>query len=399
MVLAFFEDKTLPNFHPLTLTRPADDLRIGIWTIKEKWSFELNAYDHIRLTRPSIRRLYSRSIQHDETVTWVNSLILPEAGLVSMIKELPVNESIISNGRLIASKVDAGTSRTILQSVDIGNLRATPTHEYNLPDEYTLTHLWDLIALNGKEIQTDINRIAPKHIQEHQFNHVWVTNPHDAIFAEEGVQIEPGCSLIATEGPIYIGKNTILEAGTVLRGPVAVCEGAVIKMGSRISGGTTVGPVCKIGGEVTASIFHSYSNKAHDGFVGHSLIGQWCNLGAGTTTSNLKNDYGFVKFPDWETGSIQQTNQQFLGTVMGDHTKTAIQTKLNTGTRCGVSCNIVTSAFPPNYIPSFSWLTDRGIELYRLEKAITVMKAMMARRNIDLTEEYASMIQELYSDR
>ncbi|HET6527577.1 MAG TPA: hypothetical protein VFG39_02385, partial [Balneolaceae bacterium] len=177
------------------------------------------------------------------------------------------------------------------------------------------------------------------------------------------------------------------------------CKGTTINMGAKIYGKTTIGPVCKVGGEINNSIFHSYSNKGHDGFMGNSLIGQWCNFGAGTNTSNLKNNYSNIRITNWENQEEIETGQQFFGTVMGDHSKTAINTQLNTGTMCGVSCNIFSADFPSKFIPSFSWVGSNVIQTYRLDKALETMKAVMARRNVELTDEYRQLMKYIFDHR
>ncbi len=194
-------------------------------------------------------------------------------------------------------------------------------------------------------------------------------------------------------------ENAKVEAGSILRGPVVVGEGTTVKMASRIYGGSTIGPVCKVGGEVSNCIFHSYSNKAHDGFTGNSLFGQWVNLGADTNTSNLKNNYSTVRMANWVTRKEEETGVQFLGTVMADHSKTAINTMLNTGTMCGVSSNIFMGGFPPKFIPSFSWVGSSEFGVYKFDKAIEAMKAMMKRRNVELTEAYQKMMRVHFTNR
>ena len=190
-----------------------------------------------------------------------------------------------------------------------------------------------------------------------------------------------------------------LEAGCILKGPLAICEGSTIKMLARISNGTTIGPACKVAGEVSNSIFHSYSNKAHDGFVGNSVFGQWVNLGASTTTSNLKNDYGNIKITDWNTGERVDSGKQFFGTVMGDHSKTAINTSLNTGTICGVSSNIFVSGLTFTSISSFSWMGNDSHQVFRFNKAVDVMRSVMKRRNVELTPEYERMMNHIFENR
>ncbi|MGB0346466.1 MAG: glucose-1-phosphate thymidylyltransferase, partial [Balneolaceae bacterium] len=202
--------------------------------------------------------------------------------------------------------------------------------------------------------------------------------------------------IIADEGPVYIGQDSKVEAGSIIKGPVAIGAQAEIKMGGKIFNGTTVGPVCKVGGEINNCIFHSYSNKAHDGFAGNSIIGQWSNFGAATNTSNLKNNYSKVRLPHWDSGEMSEDGVQFFGTVFGDFSKTAINTSLNTGTICGVSSNIFCSGFPPKIIPSFTWL-GKDADMYEFDKAIKAIQAMMERRDVELSQEHISMMRYLFN--
>jgi UDP-N-acetylglucosamine diphosphorylase/glucosamine-1-phosphate N-acetyltransferase len=202
--------------------------------------------------------------------------------------------------------------------------------------------------------------------------------------------------IFAEKGPVYIGEGAQIMANSVVRGPAAICEKSVIKMGAKIYEDTTIGPVCKVGGEVANVIFHSYSNKAHDGYAGNSVFGQWCNLGADTNTSNLKNNYSTVKVIDWRTKKEIDTGQQFIGTIMGDHSKTGINAMLNTGTLCGVCCNLFSDDYPPKFVPSFSWVSGNDIVPYHFEKAVEAMERMMQRRDVPLTPSYHRMMKAIF---
>jgi len=262
-----------------------------------------------------------------------------------------------------------------------------------------LENLWDLLILNSYEIEKDIPLTGLKAVSETESKlEANITDPQNT-FVADNVEIESGVQILSKDGPVVIMEGAHIESGSILRGPVVIGKGATVKMMARIYGGTTIGPVCKVGGEVSNCIFHSYSNKAHDGFVGNSIFGQWVNLGADTNTSNLKNNYSTVRITDWNTKKEVETEAQFLGTIMGDHSKTAINTMLNTGTICGVSSNIFMSGFPPKYIPSFSWVGSEEYGVYEFDKAVEAMKAMMKRRDIELTEAYKKMMNHHYKKR
>lgn len=392
MQLCFFSDELSKNFLPLTLTRPVFDLRIGILTIREKWEKTLSTKFSSGIFAEYLHPLFNnRNINSAKDCIWINSRFLPTPELINSITQLVKGEALVYNENIVAAYVNGEISSNWLEN---NLINENVLNRKKLDSSgVSISNLWDLLTLNGQEICSDLLHFnAPSYINSTvEYPNLVTSNP-DQIFVSHSAIIEPGCILVANRGPIYIGENATVEAGSILRGPIAVCENATVKMRARIYDSTTIGPYCKVGGEVANCVFHSYSNKAHDGFVGNSLFGQWCNLGADTNTSNLKNNYSQVRLQDWETRKPSQNGIQFLGTVMGDHSKTAINTMLNTGTICGVSSNIFSSGFPPKYIPSFSWLGDKEIEPYRLEKAVEGMKAMMARRNVEFTTEYAELI-------
>lgn len=396
MQICFFTDNYAENLLPLTLTRPVDDLRVGIFTIREKWILHLNADSYTRICPHYLSGVFkSNPVNENEDITWINSQFLPSNELTRKVENLDLGEVLVKEERVIAFKTDPITSKEFSkggQTFDISEFNKSIV-KY---ETTSIDHLWDLLSLNASEIENDINLNYLINVRKVELpNQVTTSNPEN-IFLSEGASIQPGCIIMAGKGPVFIGPDSTIEAGSIIQGPVAICEGATIKMAARISDGTTVGPVCKVGGEVMNTIFHSYSNKAHDGFVGNSLFGQWCNLGADTNTSNLKNNYSEVKLLDWKTKRPSEEGIQFLGTVMGDHSKTAINTQLNTGTICGVCSNIVTSKFPPKYISSFVWMTNSGIKTYILDKAFEAMAAMMGRRGVELTSDYKKMMEYLF---
>lgn len=396
MQLCFFSDAKADNFLPLTLTRPVFELRLGILTIKEKWESHLKSIFTDGTFSYYLKELFKVSeINNAENCIWINSRYLPSKDLVDSILDLSEGEVLLSvTGEVIATLLDGKKSSEIANSNAFDS--AHSESKTFSSETLSIAHLWDLLSLNSSEIDRDISLLNPSSFTNREgLAHCLIENA-DQIFISEEATVEPGCILIASAGPIYIGANATIEAGSILKGPVAICEGATIKMQARISDGTTVGPVCKVGGEVSNCIFHSFSNKGHDGFTGNSIFGQWCNLGADTNTSNLKNNYSEVKLFDWKTKKPATKGVQFLGTVMGDHSKTAINTMLNTGTICGVSSNIFSSGFPPKYIHSFSWLGTDDTQKYVFEKAIDAMNAMMGRRRVTLTDSYEKMMRVIF---
>lgn len=396
--LRFFDDKLADHFQPLTLTRPVADLRIGIFTIAEKWCRSLNIQRYAYHTQPHIQRLFMDSYPTTENVDteiWINSRYLPNRKLINTIKQLNLNEGIAQNGTLIAGKIDAAGSDIEADLADIKQ----KLHIVSTENEYysCLNRLWDMLAVNGSEIKRDLDlEKQDSNYTDLLPKHVIATEPSQ-LFLHSSAKVEPGVIFITDEGPIYIGENVHIMAGSMLRGPLSIGKGARIKMGAKIYKNTTIGPHCKIGGEVKHAIFHSYSNKGHEGFTGNSIIGQWCNMGADTNTSNLKNNYSLLRMTDYRTGNQIQTDQQFIGTIMGDHCKTSINTMLNTGTIIGVSSNIFCSRFPPKHVRSFRWLGDEN-QQYIFDKALETMHKVMERREFTLTSDYEKMMESIFKN-
>jgi UDP-N-acetylglucosamine diphosphorylase/glucosamine-1-phosphate N-acetyltransferase len=398
MQYCLFEDEFLENFHPLTLTRPVYDLRIGIFTLGEKWKYALGLSEelcgpqreHLKgvFPEPELRK-------NTDSVLWINPRFIPTEEITALSLKLETGEGLFFDGQLIAAMADKPTHKKWMSS----GIRKEKLKKKKLPVNGTtiVKNIWELFQLNGGQIEYDI-RLSGKiaYGEEDIFPHTIFTSPEN-IYIEEGAKIEPGSMLLADGGPIYIGKNAHIMANSIIRGPSAICEKSVVKMGAKIYEDTTIGPVCKVGGEISNTIFHSFSNKAHDGFTGNSVFGQWCNLGADTNTSNLKNNYSTVKVSDWKTGKETDTGQQFIGTIMGDHSKTGINSMLNTGTLCGVCCNLFSDGYPPKFVPSFSWVSGNDIVPYHFEKAIEAMERMMARRNVPLTPAYHKMMQAIFA--
>lgn len=400
MKIIFFEDIHISRFHPLTLTRPIDDLRVGVLTLAEKWmkNSAFNSESTQRILRSTLSGVFtSNEVKRDEDILFINARFFPTKSLIRDILLLRFNEGISCKEHLSSEAVIVAYK---WKSTIEGELIELPFFEsYGIQEQLNLDgvhHIWDLFLKNAEQIEEDIYRLGIVGISNNATVSKHAIIEGHNIFIEGGAKIEAGAILLGDDGPIHIAKNAIIMAGSILRGHVSVGEKAVIKMAAKLYENTTVGPVCKVGGEVGSSIFHSYSNKAHDGYVGNSIIGQWCNLGADSNTSNLKNNYSTVRFADWESKKLIDSGRQFLGTIMGDHSKTAINTMLNTGTICGVCCNLFSSSFPMKYVPSFRWLADDTTRIYDYEKAIEVIERVMSRRAVPLTKAYIKMMKSIY---
>ena len=414
MTICFFEDEGDRLFAPLTLTRPVDDLRIGIFTIREKWQRHLGTSRTTRVVREPLAYLFgndffdssggksTRSSGDESLVLWINARWLPDPEAAAAVRDLKENHCLLRNGKVVAARMGQDESREYyskrihsISTDDLsGDMRADETEAGTMLD-----YLWDLFLKNDAEIRNDVALLRSlKTLQTPDWPGVVLSHPEN-IHAEPGVRVDPGAIIDASGGPVYLGPESHVMSGAVIQGPSALCGQSVLKMGTRVYSGTTIGPVCKVGGEVQNVIMHSHSNKAHDGYLGNSLIGEWCNLGAFTTTSNLKNNYKPIKIPEWSTGHVHPSSLQFFGTVMGDHGKTAINTTLSAGTLCGVFCNIFTYGFPPKHVPSFSWVSPHETVPYQFEKAMETAEIMMQRRGVPLSRSYLLMMKHIFDRR
>ena len=367
---------------PFTYTRPVADIRCGILTIREKWEKYLG-----QETSTSTEEYLSERwpLVEQENNIWINGSVQPTENLSNSVKALKENQVIIYNETVLAYSLAKG------QKPDFENFESI---QFEDDDLLIIEHSWDIFSKNHRAIADDFEFITRGRESQPIPKNVVAFN-EDHIFIEEGANL-PLCSLNATDGPIYIGKDSKIMEGSMIRGPFALCEGATISMGSKILGGTTVGPFCKVGGEVNNSVLFSYSNKGHEGFLGNSVLGEWCNIGADTNTSNLKNNYAEVRLWDYNTEGFARTGLQFCGLMMGDHSKCGINTMFNTGTVVGVSANIFGSGFPRNFIPSFSWGGSSGMSTYRTNRAFETAKAMMVRRNVEFSEQDASILEHVF---
>jgi len=381
MNVIFFEE-TRKQFLPLTFTRPIADLRIGILTIREKWEKMLNVKTSSK-TVDYLSKKYPIKLSSTDTNIWINSSYFPNETLITEIKTLKINEVLMHSTTVIA----ANTS--VFEWSNLTNFTKTTTQSTPL----FISKITDIFTKNEAAIQADFELITKERTSQplSKTNTLLGNN----IFVEEGAKVEAAI-LNSTTGPIYIGKDAEIMEGSVIRGPFALCEHATLKLSTKIYGATTIGPYSKVGGEVTNSVLLGYSNKGHDGFLGNSVLGEWCNLGADTNNSNLKNNYAEVKLWNYATEKMEPTGLQFCGLIMGDHSKCGINTMFNTGTVVGVCANVFGGNFPPNFIPSFSWGGASGFETYQINKAFEVATQVMERRNVPFTDVDKEILNSIF---
>jgi len=388
--LILFDSEARNHLLPLTATRPMGELRLGILTLREKWERRLRASVSY-ITQEYLQEKYPIRIEDDNLI--VNAGILPTEAICARILAMETNEALLLDGELVAARLNEGQFEQLISEDEV--------HELNgreLPNNIELQRierLWDFIRLNDRAVREDFILLTNGRSSQPLSDSNRVLGAEN-IFLEPGAKVEC-CILNTTTGPIYIGKNAEVMEGSLLRGPLAVCEEAVVKMGAKIYGPTTLGPHCRAGGEVSRSILFGYSNKGHDGFLGDSVLGEWCNLGADTNNSNLKNNYSEVKLWDYVSERFETTGQQFLGLVMGDHAKCGINTMFNTGTVVGVFCNVYGAGYPRNFIPDFAWGgPEGGYKTYVFNEACETAMRVMERRHIPFTELDKAILFHIY---
>jgi UDP-N-acetylglucosamine diphosphorylase/glucosamine-1-phosphate N-acetyltransferase len=371
------QDKARTRLLPLTYTRPIADLRVGILRISEKWSKMLQATSYGYDTAAYLSLKFS--LAQNPTIFIYNGL-LPNLQLLADINSLPAQTKLVANGKVLVSNAP----------ID----RCDYTIEY-LGEINQIVYPWDIFSQNGSEINKDFKLITANRKSEP------ITDPHticygENIFLEKGAKVK--AAILNTEnGPIYLGKDTEISEGAIVKGPFALCNHSVVNMGAKIKGDSTIGPYSKVGGEISNSVIQGYTNKGHDGFLGSSVVGEWCNLGADTNNSNLKNNYGNVKMWDFESESFKDTGLQFCGLIMGDHSKCGINTMFNTGTTIGVSSNIFGEGFPRTIVPSFAWGGASGFVTYKLNKVYETAELVMSRRKIQLDDIERDILQHIFN--
>ncbi|MDI9357037.1 MAG: putative sugar nucleotidyl transferase [Chitinophagaceae bacterium] len=378
---------TKKNLLPLTYIRPVSNIRCGIFTIHEKWKKYTNTTVSI-LTEEYLHTKFPP--QYSQKNIYVDSSTIPNKKLVDAVCNLKNNEGLFFENTLIAFSLD--THLTYSEAIRFNTAKKTIfTHSYK-----SIQKVWNIFEFNAEEIQNDFSLVTHKrnsYLISDPFSHVYASKN---IFIEENVSIKSAI-LNAETGPIYIGANTEVGEGTIIRGPVALCENVTTNMGTKLRPNTTIGPFSKVGGEISSSVLFGYSNKAHDGFLGNSVIAEWCNLGANTNTSNLKNNYKNVSMWNYETKSLEETAVLFCGIIMGDYSRSSINTMFNTGTTVGIGCNIFGHGFPKKYIPNFTWSDSQNDTLYAIEKLLETIENMFQRRKKIYTDEDKQLLQYLYS--
>ena len=367
---------------PFTYTKPVADIRIGILTIREKWE-KLLGFTTTTLTEEYLEEKYPM-VELEQNIL-INASFSPTIALIEKVKNLKENQAIFKNEEVIAFFTN--------ESQEVVNFENYEQEEF-IFDLLQIKNTWDIFSLNDQAISDDFELITKGRKSQPIPVGVHCINKKN-IFIEEGAEILFS-NLNASKGPIYIGKDSLIMEGSLIRGPFSLGEHSVIKMGAKIYGATTVGPHCTVGGEVNNSMLMKYSNKGHDGYLGNSVLGEWCNLGAGTNNSNLKNNYAEVKLWSYETERFAKTGLQFCGLMMGDHSKCAINTMFNTGTVIGVSANIYGSNFPRNFIPSFSWGGAAGFTTYQINKAKETADLVLKRKNLEFNEVEQRILEHVF---
>lgn len=382
-----FDDASRESLKPLSYIRPVCDIRVGIMTIREKWEKYLETKTST-LTEAYLSKKYP--IELSDSMILINGSICPTEELVEEIKKLSLNQVLVFDDESGDSHIIA-----IYKTKDDFISDSDESEKIEYKKEFTrIVNTWDIFVHNDKEIRRDFDLITKGRKSAKISETNKLINP-DNIFVEEGAKIECS-SLNATEGPIYIGKDAEIMEGSMVRGTFAMCGHSVLKLGTKIYGATTLGPYAKVAGELANVVIFGYSNKAHDGYIGSSVIGEWCNIGADSNASNLKNTYEEVRLWSIEKNTFVPTGQTFCGTIFGDHTKCGINTMFNTGTVLGISSNVFGHGYQRNFIPSFAWGGNAGLKLYELEKSLEVARKMMARRGVELSKEDEDILKYIY---
>jgi UDP-N-acetylglucosamine diphosphorylase/glucosamine-1-phosphate N-acetyltransferase len=389
MNVILFDDPTIRiNLLPLTFTRPVADIRIGILTIREKWEKMTHSSTSSK-TEDYLSSKYPTEYAIDTDNIWINGAVLPNTGLLEEIKALEPNQVLLKDDTIVA--------------INSGNEQMYPLHALtedsfikmdSISEIVQVTVPWDIFSKNDAALRADFDLLTAgrESLPVSTTNQVIGLNE---IFLEEGAKVE--CSILnASTGPIYIGKDAEVMEGSIIRGPFALGEHSALKLGTKIYGATTIGPHSKVGGEVNNSVVFGFSNKAHDGFLGNSVIAEWCNLGADTNNSNLKNNYGQVKIWNYGKKDYVSTGLTFCGLIMGDHSKCGINTMFNTGTVVGVNANIFGAGFPSTHVPSFSWGGASDSTEYKIKNAFEVATRVFERRGMVFDEQEQKILTHIF---
>ncbi|RFS16027.1 putative sugar nucleotidyl transferase [Emticicia sp. C21] len=393
-----FDDAQIRNqLKPFTFTKPVAGIRCGILTIGQKWEKTLETTISY-LTENYLQEKFTHISTNDNI--YINGSVCPNSSILRLIHHLKDGEKLINQGIVLAIR----TSQTLtfpidytsFNTVELLDVQSTIAQNLLGPQPTIIQNLPDIYLKNGDQIKADFPLITKGRQSQ------TITDPFTRIYAPENVFVEAGASIKAViinaeNGPVYIGKNATIQEGAIIIGPFSADEGSIVAWGAKMRANTTLGPFCRAGGEVGNSILSAYSNKAHDGFLGNSVIGEWCNLGANTNNSNLKNDYSDVKLYSYVTNRLEKSGELFCGLFMGDYTKAGISTMFNTGTVAGVCSNIFGAGFQDKHIPSFKWGgVDSGYALYRFDKAMQVINETMKRRDKQLSGTDLQILQYIH---
>jgi UDP-N-acetylglucosamine diphosphorylase/glucosamine-1-phosphate N-acetyltransferase len=385
MQLVFSDAQFWDDFLPLTFTRPFAEMRCGILTFSERWQKLLDISKISYLTEEYLQEKFQKPEKIESIFITPNFLPTPTA--LEKIKNLKLGEALVYENELLAARIN-------MENFSLKHIEKMTDIEEEL---LFFKRPTDLFSFNEKAIDFDFELLTKNRSSAELSGTNGFLGDAQDLFIEEGASVEFS-TLNTKTGKIYIGKNAEVMEGCNLRGPIVLCEESKFNLGAKIYGATTIGPHCKVGGEVNNIVIFGYSNKGHDGFLGNSVIGEWCNIGADTNSSNLKNNYAIVKLWNYRTKRFESTGLQFAGLIMGDHSKTAINTQLNTGTVVGVAANIFKSGFPPNLVDGFSWGGMKADEKFKLEKAYEVAELAMARRKVPFTEVDRNMLKYIYTN-
>lgn len=389
--IILFDSDARSRLQPLTSTRPMGELRLGILTLREKWERRLKGSVSY-ITQEYLQEKYPIHIEGENLV--VNGGMIPTAELCRRIEAIRLGEALLYDGELVAARLNAAQFETLIEDEEVHELQGKEV-ENTIPI-IRIERLWQLTRLNAAAIADDFALITEGRKSQPLSSSNRIIGPAENIFLEEGARIEC-CILNAQAGPIYIGKNAEVMEGCMLRGPVSIGEEAIVKMGAKMYGPVSIGEGCRVGGEIVRSILFPQSNKAHDGYLGDSVLGEWCNLGAASNNSNLKNNYSEVKLWDYSTQRFEKTGEQFIGLIMGDHSKCGINTMFNTGTVIGAFANIYGAGYQRNFIPDFTWGgPDKGYRTYKFIEACETAELVMARRNQPFTDMDKAILLHIY---
>ncbi len=388
--ILLFDSSVRTALLPLTYARPVGDLRVGSLTIAEKWAR--------RQDRPVrfLAQEYLRSLFPPAPEEWnilLDGSVLPTLELLSFLDDIKAGTCYYLEGQLLLAHVDQATVEVFMRN---GELRGVARRELPHMPLSRIQRPADIFMRNGEALQEDFELLTVGRQSAPVSATNLVIGPSQQLFLEEGVTLE-GCTINCTDGPVYFGRDATVLEGSLLRGPLAVNAGALVKMGAKLYGSTTIGPFCKVGGEINNVVFQANSNKGHDGFLGNAVIGEWCNIGADTNASNLKNDYGVVRVWSYPHEGMQPSGLQFHGLIMGDHSKAGINTMFNTGAVVGFSASIFGSGFQPVFLPSFTWGGVEGMQTYRLDKAVATAERVFQRRGHAFGPEEAMLFAAIFN--